>query len=174
VPPADEDLPDPLPGPVLLLQRTVELLGGDPLRGEEQLPEELPDPGGGPEGIVHGTELPLDGEGGRQIDRVEDPHPDERLPQLLVGPLLLGQSLLELGPPTEDLLPGAGRCHVRCWIQTPRQGSGERMIGTCSACGDKPDVGKLVIPAERQRKRESSPEVRARVWFPLSATAWRE
>jgi hypothetical protein len=33
----------------------------------------------------------------------------------------IGPGLLDLSPPTEGLLPGAGRCRVRCWIQTPRR-----------------------------------------------------
>jgi hypothetical protein len=45
-------------------------------------------------------------------------------------------------PPPTGFNPGAGRCHVRCWIQTPRQGSGTRIIGTVRTTGDKRDQGK--------------------------------
>jgi len=51
-----------------------------------------------------------------------------------------GRGLLDLTPPT-GILPGAGRCHVRCWIQTPRQGSGGSIIGTVRTTGDKRDRG---------------------------------
>ena len=41
--------------------------------------------------------------------------------------------------------PGAGRSHVRCWIQTSRQGQRRAIIGTRPICGDN--------PARRYRRR---------------------
>ena len=46
----------------------------------------------------------------------------------------------DLAPPG-GLLPGAGRCHVGCWIQTPRQSSDGPSIATARKSGDFPDHG---------------------------------
>ena len=60
-----------------------------------------------------------------------------------------GQDLLDLTPPT-GILPGAGRGHVRCWIQTPRQEQRREHDATAGDSGDKRDCGKR---AHRSRRR---------------------
>ena len=64
----------------------------------------------------------------------------------------IGQGLLDLHPPT-GFLPGAGRCRVRCWIQTPRRWQRRAdLTGRCQGSGDKvpsPSVGRL--PPLRRR-----------------------
>ena len=61
-------------------------------------------------------------------------------------------------PPNDGLLPGAGRCRARCWIQTPRLGSDNRRIGARQPRGDKSNRPKIasrltrpVIPEFAQR-----------------------
>ena len=44
------------------------------------------------------------------------------------------QGLLELVP-QQGFVPGAVRCHVRCWIQTPRHGSDARIVRSPANAG---------------------------------------
>ena len=51
-------------------------------------------------------------------------------------------------PPPTGFNPGADRCHVRCWIQTPRQGRRHTHHATAPDSGDKSDRGKCAPSAE--------------------------
>ena len=48
--------------------------------------------------------------------------------------------------------PGAGRSHVRCWIQTPRRRPRRTIIGTPCAGGDKCGWVSAVAPAHQQQQ----------------------
>ena len=52
-----------------------------------------------------------------------------------------GRGLLDLTPPT-GFLPGADRCHVRCWIQTPRREQRREHHDTAQSPGEKLHRGK--------------------------------
>jgi hypothetical protein len=71
------------------------------------------------------------------------------------------QGLLDLHPPT-GFLPGAVRCHVRCWIQTPRREQRRTIIGPRQDGGDKREPAHLRPTSSAQgpqarRKRVAMP-----------------
>ena len=57
-------------------------------------------------------------------------------------------------PPPTGFDPGAGRCHVRCWIQTPRQGSGGSIMAQCR----RPGISAISVNADVAHGTLGDPE----------------